>query len=90
MSNISWEINFELYVDAMGYADSNSTLSAVEAECTDNDNDLYSVEGGVCGPVDCNDNSPQINPDAVENPFDLYDSNCNGNNFCFISTVLRF
>ncbi len=23
--------------------------------CTDNDNDTYAVEGGDCGPVDCND-----------------------------------
>src|SRR4030042_756352 len=35
-------------------------------KCTDNDNDGYAVEGGSCGPVDCNDNNSSINPGANE------------------------
>jgi hypothetical protein len=31
-------------------------------KCSDNDQDGYSAEGGDCGPVDCNDNDPSINP----------------------------
>src|SRR4030066_1256513 len=34
--------------------------------CTDNDGDTYAVEGGVCGPVDCNDADSSINPGATE------------------------
>jgi hypothetical protein len=31
-------------------------------KCSDNDQDGYSAEGGDCGPVDCNDNDPSIDP----------------------------
>src|SRR4030042_349888 len=34
--------------------------------CTDNDGDTYAVEGGACGPVDCNDADSTINPGATE------------------------
>lgn len=30
--------------------------------CRDKDQDGYSPDGGACGPVDCNDNDPSINP----------------------------
>jgi hypothetical protein len=33
--------------------------------CTDNDQDGYSPDGGNCGPVDCNDNDPTINPGVM-------------------------
>jgi predicted CXXCH cytochrome family protein len=39
--------------------------------CTDADGDTYSPDGVNCGPVDCNDSDPAINPGAD-------DSNCNG------------
>jgi hypothetical protein len=46
--------------------------------CTDSDNDTYAVEGGDCGPIDCNDTNPAINPAAAENCTDNLDNNCNG------------
>src|SRR4030066_517023 len=36
------------------------------AACTDNDGDSYAVEGGACGPVDCDDADSTINPGATE------------------------
>ena len=38
----------------------------ISPECTDSDGDTYSVEGAVCGLVDCNDNNATINPGASE------------------------
>lgn len=46
--------------------------------CTDNDNDTFAVEGGECGPVDCDDSNAAINPGATENCSDNMDNNCNG------------
>ncbi len=48
------------------------------ANCTDADSDGYSVEGGDCGPVDCNDNDAAINPGAVEVCGDGIDNDCSG------------
>jgi len=33
--------------------------------CTDKDQDGYSPDGGSCGPVDCNDTDPGVNPGMV-------------------------
>ena len=46
--------------------------------CTDNDGDFYAIEGGVCGPVDCDDNDPGVNPGGVEICGDNADNNCDG------------
>lgn len=46
--------------------------------CTDVDGDTYAIEGGGCGQVDCNDNSPAINPAATEVCNDLVDNDCDG------------
>ena len=46
--------------------------------CTDNDNDSFSIEGGDCGPVDCDDTNAAVNPGAAENCNDKVDNNCNG------------
>ncbi|MEW6108379.1 MAG: MopE-related protein, partial [Nitrospirota bacterium] len=45
--------------------------------CTDNDGDGYAVDGGVCGPVDCDDADPKVYPGALE-ICDGKDSNCDG------------
>jgi len=45
--------------------------------CTDADGDMYAVEGGACGAVDCNDNDPAVNPEATE-ICDGVDNNCDG------------
>lgn len=42
--------------------------------CTDNDQDNYSPDGVDCGPIDCNDNDPTINPGV--NCTTLYDPVC--------------
>jgi hypothetical protein len=48
--------------------------------CTDGDGDGYYIEGGGCGPVDCNDADQNINPGAVEICDDsgLVDEDCDG------------
>ncbi|MEJ2394415.1 MAG: putative metal-binding motif-containing protein, partial [Candidatus Thiodiazotropha sp.] len=46
-------------------------------DCTDSDADGYSIEGGSCGAVDCDDNNPEINPGALEICGDAVDNNCN-------------
>ncbi len=56
-------------------ADSNAVNCQVN--CTDSDADGYSIEGGSCGAVDCDDNNPEINPGALEICGDSVDNNCN-------------
>ena len=52
--------------------------------CTDVDGDLYSPEGEYCGPADCDDADPDVNPDVVEGPpesrlcDDGIDNDCDG------------
>jgi hypothetical protein len=46
--------------------------------CTDLDLDGFSVEGGDCGPVDCNDNNPFIFPGANDVCNDGIDQDCSG------------
>jgi len=58
--------------------DGNSVPVVVGPTCTDNDGDGYALEGGQCGPVDCNDNDSSINPGATESCTDGVDNNCNG------------
>jgi Putative metal-binding motif len=48
------------------------------ATCTDMDGDGYSIEGGACGAIDCNDRNPDVNPGAQEDCRDGIDNNCNG------------
>ncbi len=45
--------------------------------CTDNDFDFYSLEGGDCGPIDCNDTNAAIFP-GTEEICNGADNNCDG------------
>ncbi len=55
-------------------------MNAVDCplDCTDNDGDGYSIEGGSCGAIDCDDNDAEVNPGALEACGDGVDNNCNG------------
>lgn len=46
--------------------------------CTDADNDTFAIEGGDCGPIDCNDSDPAIHPNATDTPDNGIDENCDG------------
>lgn len=63
--------------DCDSYVEDNTDPDCSSA-CTDSDDDGYSVEGGICGPVDCNDNDPDINPAACDIKKDGIDQNCDG------------
>jgi len=51
--------------------------------CDDADGDGFTDE--ACGGGDCNEADPTIRPKAPETPGDGIDSNCNGNDDCFIA-----
>jgi len=57
--------------------DSKTDNDETEDECTDNDSDGFSVQGGICGSVDCDDNNNDVHPGATE-VCDGLDNNCNG------------
>ena len=46
--------------------------------CTDSDGDTYALEGGECGPLDCNDGIKSIFPGATEICGDGIDQDCSG------------
>jgi len=62
--------------DCNGLVDANDPACA--AVCTDADGDGYAIEGGACGPIDCNDADAAVNPGATEICTDGIDNNCNG------------
>lgn len=51
---------------------------ACPAPCTDSDGDGFAMNGGTCGPVDCNDNSRMINPGMTDIANNGIDENCDG------------
>jgi hypothetical protein len=54
------------------------TTGNLSFSCQDSDNDGFSVEGGICGPIDCNDNNAFIHPCANE-VCNGVDDNCDTN-----------
>jgi len=50
--------------------------------CTDIDGDGFSIEGGTCGAVDCDDNNAAIHPNAAEVCDDIVDNDCDNNADC--------
>ncbi len=62
--------------------DSECSTDIACANCTDNDGDGYSLEGDVCGPVDCDDTDQLINPIANEICSDQVDNDCDGQSDC--------
>jgi hypothetical protein len=63
-------------------ADGNCDADAACLTCTDADGDTYNVEGGGCGPVDCDDADPAVNPGTVEVCNNGVDDDCDGNVDC--------
>jgi hypothetical protein len=51
---------------------------AAEPVCTDWDEDGFSAQGEECGPRDCNDENPNVNPEALEICTDDIDNDCDG------------
>jgi len=60
------------------------TVIVTDSECTDSDGDGFSVEGGDCGLVDCDDGNAAIHPNATEGAngdpacTDTFDNDCDG------------
>ncbi len=55
-----------------------------QRDCTDTDGDVYYADGGLCGPVDCDDTDAAVHPGAAEEPAwsptcsDGKDNDCDG------------
>jgi hypothetical protein len=61
-ANVTFYVNLSL---------NNSTI------CVDSDGDGYSITGGSCGPIDCNDNNSAMHPNAAEK-CNSVDDDCDG------------
>ncbi len=79
----------EEFADSEG-AIISTILDLLAIECIDGDGDDYSPEGGVCGPVDCDDADPEVNPGHPEVPDNGIDDDCDGriDEKCFIGEVM--
>lgn len=50
--------------------------AATPTVCVDDDSDLFSPGGGICGPIDCDDRDASVNPGAAEQCGDGVDNDC--------------
>ncbi len=70
--------------DSLGVADPTPESRTIQVAdvppvCSlDGDGDGFYLEGGGCGPIDCNDMDAGVNPGAAEDCSDGIDNNCNG------------
>lgn len=73
----TWEAHTCVY-NPWPFADCYTSVREIRAvaACTDNDNDGFMAEGGDCGPADCDDSNPDVNPGTAE-ICDGLDNNCN-------------
>jgi SOS response regulatory protein OraA/RecX len=58
------------------YTTNQTSLLFRIVNCTDADKDGFYAEGEPCGPLDCNDQDPDINPNATVYCFSTIDANC--------------
>lgn len=58
------------------YLPTTTGLFLKNSRCTDADHDGASAQGGLCGPVDCDDANALRSPFKKENCFDGIDNNC--------------
>jgi hypothetical protein len=66
-----------------GYIDTqDDTADNCQIACTDVDKDSYAVDGGDCGPVDCDDEDAFVNPGSDEICGSGVDENCDGQTDC--------
>ncbi|MEN8141385.1 MAG: FISUMP domain-containing protein [Thermodesulfobacteriota bacterium] len=81
---------FSLSLFACGGSSGSSGDDSGDSACTDGDGDGYSLEGGTCGLVDCDDTDGAINPGAAEVCGDGIDNDCgaDGEATCPNPTVL--
>jgi len=82
---ITWDMNlYDMKVPGLGTADNLTSMGATEMAtdivCTDDDSDGFTVEGGVCGEVDCDDTDDTVNPGVTEIPMNSKDDDCNPRN----------
>ncbi len=88
-------IGFTVYSTAGGTGFTNPWYGYPAIFCTDADHDGYSIEGGGCGAIDCNDNNSLVNPDASDATCNGIDDDCDGsadegyvaNSGCFLPGV---
>lgn len=74
----TWEMHTCVY-NPWPFADCYTSVRELRGVtvCTDGDGDGYNVDGGDCGPADCDDTDPLVNP-ATPEICNGQDDNCNG------------
>jgi len=84
MPSLGWVVILTELVTVEGLQAFDFDLADSSTVCTDGDGDGYAIEGGDCGPVDCDDFEPLASPAASEGPAgdptctDTLDNDCDG------------